>query len=82
MAARLLLEPGQSNAYALSITPIDDVTAPAACFERTITDYRCLGRPCRYPVLSRIAVNDLLQANGYDAANAKVDVTEVPYRTI
>lgn len=38
--------------------------------------------PCRYPVLSRIAVNDLLQANGYDAAIAKVDVTEVPYRTI
>jgi Protein of unknown function (DUF2971) len=38
--------------------------------------------PCRYPTLSRIAVNDLLQANGYDAAIAKVDVTDIPYRTI
>jgi hypothetical protein len=38
--------------------------------------------PCRYPMLSRIAVNDLLQANGYDAAIARVDVTEIPYRTI
>jgi hypothetical protein len=38
--------------------------------------------PCRYPMLSRIAVNDLLQANGYDAAIANVDVTEIPYRTI
>jgi DUF2971 family protein len=38
--------------------------------------------PCKYPVLSTTAVKDLLQANGYDAAIGKVDVTEIPYRTI
>jgi hypothetical protein len=39
--------------------------------------------PCRYPLLSRIAVSDLLQTAGYDAAiiNA-VDVTKIPYRAV
>ena len=34
--------------------------------------------PCRYPVLSRIAVNDLLEANGYDAAIGR-DGGSVPH---
>jgi hypothetical protein len=39
--------------------------------------------PCRYPLLSRIAVSDLLQAAGYDSAVIRgVDVTKIPYRTV
>jgi Protein of unknown function (DUF2971) len=39
--------------------------------------------PCRYPLLSRIAVSDLLQANGYDPAVIKeVAVTKIPYRAV
>jgi hypothetical protein len=39
--------------------------------------------PCRYPILSRIAVSDLLQANGYDPAVIReVNVTKIPYRAV
>jgi hypothetical protein len=38
--------------------------------------------PCRYPLHSRIAVNDLLQVCKFDAAVGKTDVTNIPYRTV
>jgi hypothetical protein len=38
--------------------------------------------PCRYPVLSRIAVNDLLHAHDYDPALLSVEVTKIPYRAL
>jgi hypothetical protein len=39
--------------------------------------------PCRFPLYSRIAVSDLLQAAGYDSVviNA-VGVTKIPYRAV
>jgi hypothetical protein len=36
--------------------------------------------PCRHPQLSKIAVGDLLKANGYDPDVVKVALTDVPYR--
>ena len=37
--------------------------------------------PCRHPNLSRIAAGDLLLSAGYDFNAAKVEITDVPYRT-
>jgi Protein of unknown function (DUF2971) len=36
--------------------------------------------PCRHPLLSRIAVGDLLKTAGYDPDVVRVQITEVPYR--
>jgi len=43
---------------------------------------RVLIGPCRHPLLSRIAVNDLLQAYKYYAAVGQTDVTKIPYRAV
>lgn len=36
--------------------------------------------PSRFPLLSRIAVSDLLNDHGYDMTAVKVDVSKIPYR--
>jgi hypothetical protein len=38
--------------------------------------------PCRHPLISRIAVGDLLEQNGYDPDIVKVEITKVPYRAL
>jgi hypothetical protein len=43
---------------------------------------RALVGPCRHPLLSRIAVNDLLQTYKYHAAVGRTDLTKIPYRAV
>lgn len=38
--------------------------------------------PCRYPLLSKIAVSDLLQNHGYTSAVKNVELSGVPYRVV
>jgi hypothetical protein len=38
--------------------------------------------PCRYPLLSKIAVSDLLHTHGYTSAIANVQLSGIPYRAV